>query len=425
MTQGRMASTNRADEIMMAPVVAKLLGFHVGQTIPFGFYSNAAAEPARLRHPAVQAGPARQHALVGLAEFNSEIVEDDVDTFPTFIPLTPAFTREVFALKGQQFGRVDLRDPDGPGHQPRCPPVEREIGTAGPPGEISTYHALAPVMAKADRSLQPISIALGVFGAVTLLAALLIAAQLIARRFRTETADLAGAAGAGRQSRRHHARRSHRVGGVRSSSGRSWPAASPSPCHPWHRSARCARSTRPAGLAFDWTVLGFGMLILLVLLTAIAVALGRTRRRRTASRCGRGIRSTARGARVVASAGAGRTAGARRGRGPHGARAGRGPQLGPGALGAARVDARRRARRDDAHLRQQPADPRLEPPAVRVELDVHPQPGRGRGWQRPAGRLHAAAATTRTSRPTAAPRTTTWRSTARGCRSSSRTSVPP
>ena len=61
-TQGRMASPNRPDEIMMAPSVAKLLGFHVGQTIPFGFYSNAAAEPARLRYCGRQAGLAYKHA---------------------------------------------------------------------------------------------------------------------------------------------------------------------------------------------------------------------------------------------------------------------------------------------------------------------------------------------------------------------------
>ena len=35
--------------------------------------------------------------LVGLASLNSEIVEDDVDTLPTFIPLTPAFAREALA----------------------------------------------------------------------------------------------------------------------------------------------------------------------------------------------------------------------------------------------------------------------------------------------------------------------------------------
>ena len=47
------------------------------------------------------------------------------------------------------------------------------------PGAQVTDHELAPVVAKADRSLKPISIALGVFGAVALLAAVLVATQLI------------------------------------------------------------------------------------------------------------------------------------------------------------------------------------------------------------------------------------------------------
>ena len=41
--------------------------------------------------------------LVGLASLNSEIVEDDVDTLPTILPLTPAFTREILARKGERF----------------------------------------------------------------------------------------------------------------------------------------------------------------------------------------------------------------------------------------------------------------------------------------------------------------------------------
>ena len=68
--------------------------------------------------------------------------------------------------------------------------VESEIQHFIPPGVISTDHALAPVIAKADRTLKPISIALGVFGAVSLLAALLVGAQIIGRRIRIDGEDL-------------------------------------------------------------------------------------------------------------------------------------------------------------------------------------------------------------------------------------------
>ena len=64
------------------------------------------------------------------------------------------------------------------------PLVEREIARLTPPGVQVTDHALAPVVAKADNALKPISIALGVFGAIALLAAVLIATQLMARRLR-------------------------------------------------------------------------------------------------------------------------------------------------------------------------------------------------------------------------------------------------
>ena len=211
-TAGRMAATNRANEIMMAPVVAKLLGFHVGQTIPFGFYSNAEENQPGFGTAAVKPALRITMHLVGLAESSAQIVEDDVDTFPTFIPLTPAFTREVFARNLQLSGGLTFGIQTDRGTS-LVPQVEREIARLIPPGQIYTSHALAPVTAKADRSLRPISIALGVFGAVTLLAALLVAAQLIALALADRERRPAGAARVGRQSRRHPARPAPRVGG--------------------------------------------------------------------------------------------------------------------------------------------------------------------------------------------------------------------
>ena len=100
MNQGRLASPARPDEIVMAPVVAKLLGFHVGQVIPFGFYSNAQQILPQFGTKAVPPALRVNMKLVGLASLNSEIVEDDVDMLPTFIPLTPAFAREALAHRG-------------------------------------------------------------------------------------------------------------------------------------------------------------------------------------------------------------------------------------------------------------------------------------------------------------------------------------
>ena len=70
------------------------------------------------------------------------------------------------------------------------PLVEREVARLAPPGVQVTDHALTPVVAKADRALKPISIALGVFGAVALLAAVLVATQFMACRLRVDRDDL-------------------------------------------------------------------------------------------------------------------------------------------------------------------------------------------------------------------------------------------
>jgi hypothetical protein len=298
-TAGRMASTARADEIMMAPVVAKLLGYHVGETIPFGFYSNAEQNQAGFGTAAIKPTLRINMHLVGLVESNAQIVEDDADTFPTFIPLTPAFTREVLALKGQQLsGGLTFGIQTDRGTS-LVPQVEREIARLIPPGQIYTYHALAPVTAKADRSLRPISIALGVFGAVTLLAALLVAAQLIARRFRTENADLQvlralGASPADTLLDPLLGLECAIVVGTILATGLAVALSPIAPLGP-------VRSVYPdGGIAFDWTVLGFGMLTLLVVLTFIAFALAFfAAPHRVASR---GRPAAGSGARIVASA---------------------------------------------------------------------------------------------------------------------------
>ena len=96
----------------------------------------------------------------------------------------------VLAQKGEQFTGAIIYGIETEGGAATVPAVEREVTALTPGGVISTDHALAPVSAKADRSLKPISFALGVFGAIAVLAALLIAAQLMARRFREEAGDL-------------------------------------------------------------------------------------------------------------------------------------------------------------------------------------------------------------------------------------------
>ena len=68
--------------------------------------------------------------------------------------------------------------------------MEREFATVSPPGNTFGFHATEAVVVKVDRTLKPLVIALGVFGGVALLAAILIAIQLISRQLGDATEDL-------------------------------------------------------------------------------------------------------------------------------------------------------------------------------------------------------------------------------------------
>jgi hypothetical protein len=296
-TQGRMPSPDRPDQIVMAPLVARQFGFRIGQVIPYGFYSDAQQSLPGFGTRAVAPALRVNLKLVGLASLNSEIVEDDVDTLPTLVPLTPAFTRKVLALKGEQFAGALIFGIQTKGGPATVPAVEREVTALIPPGVISTDHALTPVVAKADRSLKPISIALGVFGGVSLLAALLIAAQLMARRCRADGGDLRilRALGASPAETVLDSILGLEASIFAGSLLAAVTAVLLSPLAPLGP----VRAVDPSrGISLDWTVLGLGVVALFVLLSAVAVLLAySTAPHRTALRPR--MRSTA-GARVVA-----------------------------------------------------------------------------------------------------------------------------
>jgi hypothetical protein len=297
LNQGRLASPQRADEIVIAPVVARLLGWHVGRVVPFGFYSNAQQTLPGFGTKAVPPALRINMKIVGLASLNSEIVEDDVDILPTFIPLTPAFAREAL-VHGGLSSAVSFGIKTSGGSS-TVPLVEREVARLAPPGVQVTDHALTPVVAKADRALKPISIALGVFGAVALLAAVLVATQLMARRLRVDRDDLRilRALGADPADTILDGLIILEAALVLGSILAAVVAVALSPLSPL---GPVAAVYPDRGLSWDWTVLGFGVLALTTILGGIAALLAyATAPHRVAVRPRR--RPTS-GARVVASA---------------------------------------------------------------------------------------------------------------------------
>jgi hypothetical protein len=266
---GRMADPNRADEFVTTALGAHALGLHVGQVVPMGIYTPIQFSSPGFGTPSV--APERKLAmkLTGIVVFNNEVIEDDTDRLPTDILFTPALTRTLIASQAVQgtwygmqlaYGHRDISA------------VEEALIRLLPTGSDANFSVTSLTEIKVERAVKPESIALGVFGAIAALAALAIAALAISRQLRSADEDLQVLRALG-------ADPATTVGDelvgvlaaiVVGSLLAVAVAVSLSPLSPLGP----IRSVyHPAGIAFDWTVLGFGLMVLIGGLGVVAVAL--------------------------------------------------------------------------------------------------------------------------------------------------------
>ena len=275
--------------------------------------------------------------LVGIGEYNNAVVQDDVDA--RGLELRAVHARAHPPSRGVL--RADDRPPGSSSTTAAatCPAVEAELERLNPLLGSHVYVA-AVDEAKAERAIEPESIALGVFGLIAALATLLIAGQVDRPPAPRRCRRARRAARARRPARDDDASTGSSaslgaiVGGRAARDDRRGRALADRAA-----SARCAACIPSRGIAFDWTVLGLGALALIVVLGAIAVVIAfRQAPHRVARRAAAGTPRADRDPRSarcgVATAGTGRDRRAVRARTR--ARA----ERGAGALG----DPRRRAR---------------------------------------------------------------------------------
>ncbi len=262
--RGRMANPNRADEMVMSAGAARLFGLRVGQAAPWAIYPSSASN--------APSGPARRLKLrlVGIVVFNDAIVQDQVDrtSAPHSVVLTPTLTRAVVdCCSNYAFTYLQLDHGSD-----SVPAVESEIQRVLPPGIPFDAHATSVTLAKAQRAIKPEAIALAVFGGIAALAALLIAAQVIARQVRlvAPEGDTLRALGAAPAMTMCDDLIGVLMAVVVGSLLAAAVAVALSPLAP----IGPARPVDPtSGISFDWTVLGLGVLVLVISLGAVAVAL--------------------------------------------------------------------------------------------------------------------------------------------------------
>jgi hypothetical protein len=264
---GRMADPRRADEMVATAQAARISGWHLGETVAFGAFTlqqaNSPTFDLQTARPEVRVSV----KLVGLVVLSSQVVHDDVDTFPTDVLMTPALTRQLshsglyptYALRLDHGGR-DVAA------------VERAVIGILPPGSPYTFHVTSVVEGQVERASKPEAIALGAFGAIAALAALLIAGLAISRALweNGEDLDVLRAFGADPLTTTADAVFGLLVAVVVGGLVAVGLAVGLSPLAPIGPTRQVDRAP---GIALDWTVLGFGLAVLTLGLGALTVVL--------------------------------------------------------------------------------------------------------------------------------------------------------
>jgi hypothetical protein len=268
--RGRMADPKKPDELVLTTVAAQMMKLHVGDIGPWAFITNAQANAPGAGTPGHIALQMRMK-VVGLIAFKDAIVQDDVDRFPTAAVFTPALTRLMppdSAVGGPSFTYYGLQLVHG---SRDVAAVEKELLSLVPLNTNLTFHVTSLIETKVERAVRPESIALGVFGTIAGLAALLIALQVLARLLQADDEDrqVLRALGAG------PAAAVDGLIGVLGAivSGALLAAVIAVALSPLSPIGPARRVYPTPGISVDWTVVGVGMLVLVGGLGAAAAFL--------------------------------------------------------------------------------------------------------------------------------------------------------
>ena len=182
---GQMANPKKADEFVMTADAEQLMGWHLGQAIPMYFYTTAQSSLPGYGTAKVKPHLRMTMHLVGTVVLNQEVVSDKAEREPLMI-FTPTFTRP-FDETGVNYNDYTLQLVHGTLDVSK---VEREIIAALPPHTTYSFQVTSLVSGEVNRSIEPDAIALGVFGLIAMLAALIIAGGLVARALLRDDDDI-------------------------------------------------------------------------------------------------------------------------------------------------------------------------------------------------------------------------------------------
>lgn len=285
LVSGTLADPNRTDEAVMNVQAAQELGLRIGSVIQVPLYTDAQVNRARTASQLGKPFLIAKVKMVGEVVFSNNVVESDYDALgaPAVI-FSRALTR-VLAARCTTGTISFLQLRGGDRHVKR---VVSEIDRVDPnANSFGGYQLTSSYVPAVQQAIEPEAIALAVFGGIAGFAVLLIVALMIGRTIRVSADESNTLRALGADRRTLRADQLFGIIGTVLLGGLLAVAVaiglSPlSPLGP-------VRSVYPRpGISFDWSVLGFGFLILVTLIGASAlVAANRELRRLTTTNAAR------------------------------------------------------------------------------------------------------------------------------------------
>ncbi len=195
MVEGRRLDPEQPDEVMINELAAEILDVEVGDTFPLGLFEQtengfpASPEPDRTEEVTV----------VGIMALNEDVVAEELDQIPRMF-ISPAFQPPTAEALPRYYGfswyglrlRNGTDDVNSVIEQWNDLAAEHNQGvdTETEQGWLTFVHRTSELQLKADRAVRPLVVALGAFGALATLAALVLVSQSLARTVRLGSEDV-------------------------------------------------------------------------------------------------------------------------------------------------------------------------------------------------------------------------------------------
>jgi FtsX-like permease family len=277
---GRLANPRLLNEAVMNVQAASEMGLHVGSVIQIPFYTDAQTRNATSGANLPKPFRVVRVKMVGEVFPAGPVVQSDIDTLGSAeVIFSPALSREL-APKCSTGTETSLQLIGGDRNAKR---VLAEVNRIDPDAANFGEQVTSTNLPAVQQAIEPEAIALAVFGGIAGLTVLLIAALMIGRIIRDGAEETAALRALGAD--RSMMLGDHLAGvlgavfvgailAVAIAIGLS-PLAPLGPVRPVYPNP---------GVAFDWTVLGFGFLAMIAVLGSLAIvftsrAVGRSRSR--------------------------------------------------------------------------------------------------------------------------------------------------